>query len=152
MLPVSSAIPGLGQKMKDGAVVPDVHRLQRPVRCDVGLDPRKCECRPAETGLRAIQRGPRDVECGDAVQPAGHQRVNDAQSPPPTSSTHVSGPRPAASIIRSRIAEQRFEPLSSRSPFAVEPLSQCCLRFIGAARSSACMLHLAIRRGVAQSE
>ena len=150
VLPVSSAIPGLGQKMKDGAVVPDVHRLQRPVRCDVGLDPRKCECRPAETGLRAIQRGPRDVDAATQSSP----RATSASTTRSHRRRHPARLRTKARCFHhpQRDRGQRLQQLTSRSPFAVKTLSQCCLRFIAFLLQPAhAMLHLAIRRGVAQS-
>src|SRR5262245_42724456 len=65
--------------MKDGAVVPDVNRLPRPVAGDVRFDPGHAGRGRAESRTRALEGRARHVEHGHAIDPPCDQRIDEVR-------------------------------------------------------------------------
>ena len=76
---VAPAIIGVDQEMEHGAVVPDVHRLQRPLAGDVGRNPGRRARRGGEARSCAVERRDRDVQHREAFQPARRQRIHEVR-------------------------------------------------------------------------
>src|SRR5262245_8657330 len=99
MCAILGAVIGRCQEMENVAVVPHVHWLEYPFARDVRLDPCQRIGDSPKTIMRPTQRRAGHVEDGQTLQPRETRASTRCESPPPTSSTHVSGVRPAASII-----------------------------------------------------
>jgi hypothetical protein len=69
--------------MEDGAVVPDVNRLNLPVAGDVCDQPVHSACVVTQTLSRPVQRRARDVEHRDAFRAAREQVIHEAGIPAP---------------------------------------------------------------------
>jgi hypothetical protein len=76
VLDVSSTIRGIRQKVKDCAIVPEIDRRRAPLAGNIRLNPRHGRARQAFH--RAAERHSRDVDDGDAAEPARHEMIHEA--------------------------------------------------------------------------
>ena len=80
---IRGALLRRGQKMKNGAIMPDVVSLRREVNGgDIADKPRHAFCRSAQSFLRYVNRGFGNVQDGDVLVAARDEIVNERRFAP----------------------------------------------------------------------
>ena len=80
---VSLSVVSACQKVEDGAVMPDIDRLDSPIPCHIGLDPGDLPVSGTEPRLRSFEGGARNVKNRHARDLPAEQIVHEAGIPAP---------------------------------------------------------------------
>jgi hypothetical protein len=74
---IAPSIDGLDEEVKHGAVVPDVHRFERPVAGHIRLYPDRHRSVGTKAASRPVEGLPRDIEHSEAIKSASRQGIDE---------------------------------------------------------------------------
>jgi hypothetical protein len=92
MLDIAGAIRRVREKVKNRAIVPEIHKGHAPVARNIRLDPR--DRRVGKARLRSAERLAGDVKDRQALNAAGDQAIHEAGIPASNIDHSTTGPEP----------------------------------------------------------